>query len=120
MTIQFDHMGRQGAIIAKKYWDKGQPCPVAVVKGEDPALFIAGFEYLPEGSSEYAFAGAIKQRPVPVCRGPVAGLAVPAFAEIVLEGSLLPFPEESLPERAVRRIHRLLCGGGAAGAGDAR
>jgi len=59
VTIQFDHPGRHGAIIAKKYWDKGRSCPVAVVNGEDPALFIAGFEYLPDGQSEYDFAGAI-------------------------------------------------------------
>ena len=53
VTIQFDHAGRHGAIIARKYWDDGRPCPVAVVNGEDPALFIAGFEYLPAGLSEY-------------------------------------------------------------------
>ena len=49
VTIQFDHAGRHGAIIAKKYWDKGKACPVAVVNGPDPALFIAGFDYLPDG-----------------------------------------------------------------------
>ena len=64
VTIQFDHPGRHGAVIAKKYWDKGQSCPVAVVNGEDPALFIAGFEYLPDGQSEYDFAGAIKGAPI--------------------------------------------------------
>ena len=51
LTVQFDHGGRHGAIIAKKYWDQGKPCPLAVVNGEDPALFIAGFEYLPAGQS---------------------------------------------------------------------
>ena len=44
VTVQFDHGGRHGAIIAKKYWDRGESCPIAVVHGEDPALFIAGFE----------------------------------------------------------------------------
>ena len=38
LTIQFDHGGRHGAIIAKKYWDQGKSCPVAIVGGEDPAL----------------------------------------------------------------------------------
>jgi 4-hydroxy-3-polyprenylbenzoate decarboxylase len=57
VTVQFDHAGRHGAIIAKKYWDQGKPCPLAIVHGEDPALFIAGFEYLPGGQSEYEFAG---------------------------------------------------------------
>ena len=70
VTIQFDHPGRHGAIIAKKYWDKGKPCPVAVVNGEDPALFIAGFEYLPDGQSEYDFAGSIKGAPIEVFARP--------------------------------------------------
>ncbi len=63
VTVQFDHQGRHGAIIAKKYWDAGKSCPLAIVNGMDPALFIAGFEYLAAGQSEYEFAGAIKDRP---------------------------------------------------------
>ena len=98
VTIQFDHPGRHGAIIAKKYWDKGKSCPVAVVNGEDPALFIAGFEYLPDGQSEYDFAGAIKGAPIEVMPGPVTGLPLPAQAEIILEGELLPPSKLTLPE----------------------
>ncbi len=98
VTIQFDHAGRHGAIIARKYWDDGKPCPVAVVNGEDPALFIAGFEYLPAGTSEYDFAGAIKGAPIEIFAGPVTGLPIPARAEIILEGYLHPFSETSLPE----------------------
>ncbi|MFL5048115.1 MAG: UbiD family decarboxylase [Xanthobacteraceae bacterium] len=98
VTIQFDHQGRHGAIIARKYWDKGEACPVAVVNGEDPALFIAGFEYLPAGQSEYDFAGAIKGAPIEVLAAPVTGLPLPARAEIILEGDLLPPSQETLPE----------------------
>ena len=98
VTVQFDHQGRHGAIITKRYWDQGKPCPVAVVNGPDPALFIAGFEYLPEGASEYEFAGAIKGRPIEVAPGPVTGLPIPARAEIVFEGMLLPAGETTLPE----------------------
>src|SRR5256886_1049688 len=97
VTVQFDHAGRHGAIIAKKYWEQGKPCPLAVVNGEDPALFVAGFEYLPAGQSEYDFAGAIKAAPIEVFPGPLTGLPIPAHAEIVLEGDLLPM-SESLPE----------------------
>ncbi len=96
ITIQFDHQGRHGAIIARKYWQRGAPCPVAIVNGPDPALFIAGFEYLPEGGSEYAFAGAIKGEPLQVAPGPLTGLPVPARAEIILEGYL--HVGETLPE----------------------
>lgn len=98
VTIQFDHNGRHGAIIARRYWDKGEACPVAIVCGQDPALFISGFEYLPEGASELDFAGAIKGAPIPVHPGPRTGLPIPARSEIVLEGMLLPFSEASLPE----------------------
>src|SRR5258707_6127403 len=98
LTVQFDHAGRHGAIIAKKYWDQGKPCPLAVVNGEDPALFIAGFEYLPEGASEYDFAGAIKGAPIEIFPGPVTGLPLPALAEIILEGELLPPTQETLLE----------------------
>jgi UbiD family decarboxylase len=98
VTVQFDHGGRHGAIIAKKYWDRGASCPIAIVHGEDPALFIAGFEYLPDGASEYEFAGSIKGAPIEVCDGPLTGLPIPAFAEIVFEGRLVPMSEATLPE----------------------
>ena len=98
VTVQFDHQGRHGAIIAKKYWDRGKPCPLAVVNGEDPALFIAGFEYLPAGQSEYDFAGAIKGSAIEVMSGPITGLPLPARAEIILEGELLPPSQETLLE----------------------
>jgi 4-hydroxy-3-polyprenylbenzoate decarboxylase len=96
VTVQFDHAGRHGAIIARKYWEQGKPCPVAVVNGPDPSLFIAGFEYLPEGVSEYDFAGAIRGRPVEVVAGPHTSLPIPARAEIVFEGTLLK--DDTLPE----------------------
>src|SRR5713226_2786829 len=98
VTVQFDHAGRHGAIIANKYWERGKTCPLAVVHGEDPALFIAGFEYLPTGQSEYAFAGAIKGAAIEVYPGPLTGLPIPAHAEIVFEGHLLPMSETTLPE----------------------
>jgi UbiD family decarboxylase len=98
VTVQFDHGGRHGAIIARKYWQRGESCPLAIVHGEDPALFVAGFEYLPDGQSEYEFAGGIKGAPIAVCAGPRSGLPIPAFSEIVFEGRLLPTSEVTLPE----------------------
>ena len=106
--MQFDHGGRHGAIIAKKYWDQGKPCPLAVVNGEDPALFIAGFEYLPAGQSEYEFAGAIKGAPIEVYPGPLTGLPIPAHAEIVFEGRAPADGRDHAAGRTVRRVHRLL------------
>jgi UbiD family decarboxylase len=98
VTVQFDHGGRHGAIIARKYWERGESCPVAIVHGEDPALFIAGFEYLPDGRSEYEFAASIRGAPIEVYDGPQTGLPLPALAEIIFEGRLLPMSEATLPE----------------------
>src|SRR5262249_57087319 len=78
-------------------WERDKACPIAVVNGEDPALFVAGFEYLPAGQSEYEFAGAIKGAPIEVYPGPLTGLPIPAHAEILLEGHLLPMSESALP-----------------------
>jgi 4-hydroxy-3-polyprenylbenzoate decarboxylase len=61
-------------------------------------LFIAGFEYMAAGASEYDFAGAIKDTPIETYTLPESGLPVPAHAEIVFEGALLPMSEASLPE----------------------
>jgi UbiD family decarboxylase len=98
VTVQFDHPGRHGAIIAKKYRELGKPCPIAVVNGEDPALFIAGFESLPSGHSEFDFASAIKDAPIELCLGPKTGLPIPAHAEIILEGFFQPADGETLME----------------------
>ncbi|WP_189413979.1 UbiD family decarboxylase domain-containing protein, partial [Mesorhizobium sp. M00.F.Ca.ET.217.01.1.1] len=78
VTIQFDHLGRHGAILAKKFWDQGKSCPVAIVNGQDPSLFLAGFEALPAGYSEYDFAGAVKGEAIPLARAPLTQLLVPA------------------------------------------
>src|SRR5258707_13582994 len=59
---------------------------------------MAVFEYLPAGQSEYDFAGAIKGAPIEVHPGPLTGLPIPAHAEIVFEGHLLPMSETTLPE----------------------
>ena len=98
LTVQFDHAGRHGAIIARKWWEGGTDCPIAIVCGQDPALFVAGFEYLPEGAGEYDFAGAIKGAGIETHPAPMTGLPVPARAEIVIEGRLRPCPEFSLME----------------------
>ena len=45
---------------------------------------------MPEGASEYAFAGAIKGAALDVTAAPLTGLPVPAATEILLEGYLEP------------------------------
>jgi UbiD family decarboxylase len=82
--------GKHGDMIQKKYFERGQPCPVAVVCGMHPALFmIAGLE-IPHGKNEYDAAGGLLGEPVEVIMGPKTGLPIPAHAEIAFEGFIHP------------------------------
>lgn len=88
-TIQIDD-GHDGDIMRKKYWLKGLACPVAVVCGQDPVLTHVGALRLPYGTSEYDYAGWMRGQPIEVIRGQVTDLPIPATAEIVLEGEIVP------------------------------
>ena len=82
--------GKHGRIIMSKYHDRNEPCPVAVVAGMHPALFmLAGLE-IPYGKSEFEAAGGILGEPVEVFNMPRTGLPVPANAEIAFEGHIHP------------------------------
>lgn len=90
--------GKDGRIHRDKYFARGEPCPVAVVVGEDPLLFLASIlpiTHTPDGfTSEYDWAGAIRGEAVEVIEGKVTGLPIPARAEIVLEGIAYPGDEK--------------------------
>lgn len=82
--------GKQGRIHRQKYFDRKEPCPVAIVLGQDPLLFVAASTDVPYGMSEYEYAGGVRGEPIPVVRGPLTGLPIPAHAEIALEGEMFP------------------------------
>ena len=49
--------GKHGNLIMRRYHERGEPCPIAVVAGMHPALFmVAGIE-IPYGRNEYDAAG---------------------------------------------------------------
>jgi 4-hydroxy-3-polyprenylbenzoate decarboxylase len=76
-----------GGMILRKYLDRGEPCPIVIVVGSDPLLFLSACVEGPTfGQNELAWAGAVRRRPVEVIRGEVTGLPIPAYAEVALEG----------------------------------
>jgi 4-hydroxy-3-polyprenylbenzoate decarboxylase len=80
--------GRHGMYIRDKYWGVGKPCPIAVVAGQDPLLYmIAGLE-VPFNVCEYDYAGGIRRQSYEVVPGPMTGLPLPATAEIAFEGEM--------------------------------
>ena len=78
--------GKHGRQMRDKYFERGEPCPVAVICGMDPLIFVGSTIEVPFGVSEYEWAGAIRGAPYRVVELPVTGLPVPASSEIVLEG----------------------------------
>ena len=86
---------RGGALDYREWQAKhpGEPFPVAVALGADPATILAAVTPVPDALSEYGFAGLLRgdKTEVVKCRG--SDLQVPASAEYVLEGYLMPGEE---------------------------
>ncbi len=68
----------------------GTPFPIAVALGADPATTLGAVTPVPDSLSEYQFAGLLRGARTEVARAIGSDLSVPATAEIVLEGHLLP------------------------------
>jgi len=68
----------------------GEPFPVAVAIGADPATTLAAVAPVPDTLSEFQFAGLLRGAPSELFRLPASNLQVPASAEIILEGLIHP------------------------------
>lgn len=66
----------------------GQPFPIAVALGADPATTLGAVTPVPDSLSEYQFAGLLRGSRTEVTRCIGIDLQVPARAEIVLEGHI--------------------------------
>ncbi|MBU4500770.1 MAG: 4-hydroxy-3-polyprenylbenzoate decarboxylase [Gammaproteobacteria bacterium] len=68
----------------------GEPFPLAVALGADPATILAAVTPVPDSLSEYQFAGLLRGAKTEVTKCLGNDLQVPASAEIVLEGVIHP------------------------------
>ncbi len=68
----------------------GQPFPLAVVLGCDPATILAAVTPVPDTISEYQFAGLLRGSKTELVKCMRSDLQVPASSEIVLEGVIHP------------------------------
>lgn len=76
--------------------DTGQPTEVAVVLGASPAVTMGAITSVGHGVDKFGVAGAIQDKPVELVQCETVDLAVPADAELVIEGKILP--DTSVPE----------------------
>jgi 2,5-furandicarboxylate decarboxylase 1 len=70
--------------------DAGRPLEIAVAVGVHPYEMLAASYKAPIDVDEYAIAGGLHGAPVELVRCKTVDLEVPADAELVLEGELLP------------------------------
>jgi 4-hydroxy-3-polyprenylbenzoate decarboxylase len=70
----------------------GEPFPIAVALGADPATTLGAVTPVPDTLSEYQFAGLLRGARTETARCIGSDLQVPAGAEIVLEGHIRPDP----------------------------
>ena len=74
----------------------GEPYPVSVALGADPATILGAVTPVPDTLSEYALAGLLRGDKTEVVKSISNDLQVPASAEIVLEGYIAQ--DETAPE----------------------
>ena len=82
--------GRQGEACARSWLDRGEPAPIAWVIGAEPAVYCAAVANLAAGVDEITVAGGLRGAPVELVRAVTSDLLVPANAEIIIEGEILP------------------------------
>ncbi|MCF6251590.1 MAG: 4-hydroxy-3-polyprenylbenzoate decarboxylase [Methylococcaceae bacterium] len=86
-------LAHRGGALDFKEWQEahpGEPFPISVALGADPATILAAVTPVPDPLSEYAFAGLLRGSKTEVANCLSNDLQVPASAEIVLEGFIYP------------------------------
>ncbi|WP_026377307.1 4-hydroxy-3-polyprenylbenzoate decarboxylase [Aestuariibacter salexigens] len=92
-------LSHRGGALDFKEWCQthpGEPYPVSVALGADPATILGAVTPVPDTLSEYAFAGLLRGDKTEVVKSVSNDLQVPASAEIVLEGYIAQ--DEVAPE----------------------
>ncbi len=87
---------RGGAAHARTWARAGEPMPVAVALGADPATLLSAALPLPETVSEISFSGVLRGARAELVAARSVPLLVPAHAEIMLEGWV--HPGDTAPE----------------------
>ncbi len=67
-----------------------KPLDVAIAVGLEPATLFASVVLAPMGPDKFTIAGSIRNEPVELTGCETVDVEVPAYAEVVVEGKLLP------------------------------
>jgi len=92
-------LSHRGGALDFREWQQqhpGEPFPVAVALGADPATILGAVTPVPDSLSEYAFAGLLRGSKTEVTQCKLSDLQVPASSEYILEGFI--YPDDMAPE----------------------
>lgn len=92
-------LSHRGGALDFREWQQvhpGEPFPISVALGADPATILGAVTPVPDTLSEYAFAGLLRGSRSEVTKSIGNDLQVPASAEFVLEGHI--HPDDMAPE----------------------
>ncbi len=90
-------LAHRGGAAHHRSWERaGEPMPVAIALGADPATLLAAALPLPETVSELGFSGVLRGARTELAAARSVPLMVPARAEVVVEGWV--HPGETAPE----------------------
>jgi len=95
-TTGYYMLPRQAMRIHKMHQELGRPMEAAMVIGGHPLIMFASAFVAPFGTDELAIAGGLLGEPVRLVKCRTVDIEVPADAELVLEGEILP--DEIAPE----------------------
>ena len=90
--------GHHGRLIRENYWAQGKSCPVVVVFGVHPLIWMTSILSYAWGIPELEVAGGLAGEAVKVIKGKYTGLSIPYDAEIAVEGECPPPDVEARPE----------------------
>ncbi|MDY6971236.1 MAG: UbiD family decarboxylase, partial [Thermodesulfobacteriota bacterium] len=72
-----------------------KPLEIAIVNGADPLTFFSSVVWAPHGTDKFAVAGGLAGSPVQLIKCETVDLEVPARAEYILEGHIIPGERET-------------------------
>ena len=86
----FMAIGRHLWTLHNKMERCNEPLPIAVVVGVHPLFSLGAQAFTPSTDDEYAVIGGMMNEPLRVAKAKTVPILVPADAELVIEGNILP------------------------------
>ena len=74
--------------------EKDKPLEIAIVSGADPLTYFTSPQVIPVGTDKFDIAGGLAKAPIELVKCQSVDVEVPAYAEFVLEGYVLPHQRE--------------------------